>query len=177
MWNEHYLQADKHDNIRSAFHRLIRLHARIDQLDQLLEHGRLDHATLVQAAGHVVKVDDSAHIFAELLHQPNVDVRFEQRRANLLQHCIQHLQMHSQRNAKYEISLSHRCNSLAAPIFDRGRESALTSSFITVALLSECKATVIFRPKSAKTIFSACYTRQILRNNTYSLVANQNVAD
>lgn len=35
--------------------------------------------------------------------------------------------------------------------------SSLTSSLITVALLSECKATVIFRPKSAKTMFQSFY--------------------
>ncbi len=85
------LQTDKHDDVGFAAHRLERLHAGINQPAELLKHRLLYDASAVQPARKVLEVDGGFDVFAQLLHQLDVDVGFQQGFADFLEHAIKDL--------------------------------------------------------------------------------------
>ncbi|GMT20255.1 hypothetical protein PFISCL1PPCAC_11552, partial [Pristionchus fissidentatus] len=77
------LQTDEHDHIGFALLRREWSNARIEQLQQLLEHGLLDESSLVDAARHLVKANNSLHIVLQLRDETDVHVGLDEGSAHL----------------------------------------------------------------------------------------------
>jgi hypothetical protein len=88
------LQADEHDDVGLALLGLEGLLARLQDAHQLVKHGALDDARLVEAARVALEADARHDVLAHLRHQLDVDVCLQQRRRDVLERLGHELLVH-----------------------------------------------------------------------------------